>query len=141
VRTKVIFKVYVASLYVPQKAASAEAVLASAPRRVRLDLLRNLSAGQLVDALKEGLVDNNSAPALAGVQHEVDELVRIMQGMGDVREGSVITLDYADGATVIAQDGVPRGTIPGDAFNQALLRIWLGDHPVQSDLRRAMLGA
>jgi long-chain acyl-CoA synthetase len=140
VRTRAIFKVYVGSLYVPQKASGTDAVLASAPRRVRLDLLRNLSAGQLVDALLDGLEDNNSPEALAAIKPEVDEMVRIMRGFGDVKEGSVVTLDYADGATHIGQDGTARGSIPGEAFNRALLRIWLGEHPVQGDLRKAMLG-
>ena len=30
--------------------------------------------------------------------------------------------------------------LEGEAFNQALLRIWLGDAPVQADLKKAMLG-
>jgi len=51
VRTRAIFKVYVGSLYVPEKAATLDAVLARTPRRVQLNLLRNLSADQLVDAL------------------------------------------------------------------------------------------
>lgn len=140
VRTRAIFKVYVGSLYLPRKAATLDAALAGAPRRVRLDLLRNLSAGQLVDALLDGLRDNNTPEALAALKPEVDEMVRIMRSFGDVKEGSVVTLDYADGATQIGQDGTARGSIPGEAFNRALLRIWLGERPVQADLRKAMLG-
>jgi hypothetical protein len=140
VRTRLLFKVYVASLYVPHKVTSVDAVLASPTRRVRLDLLRHLRAEQLVGALQDGLTDNNPPDALAAIRPEVDALEQVMRSLGDVPERSVITLDYADGATVIAQDGVPRGSIPGDAFNQALLRIWLGDHPVQANLRQAMLG-
>jgi long-chain acyl-CoA synthetase len=140
VRTRAIFKVYVGSLYLPRKTASTDAVLASAPRRVRLDLLRNLSAGQLVDALLDGLADNNSPEALAAIKPEVDEMVRIMRGFGDVKEGSVVTLDFVDGATRIGQDATVRGRIAGEAFNRALLRIWLGERPVQADLRKAMLG-
>ena len=33
-----------------------------------------------------------------------------------------------------------KGTIPGEPFNRALMKVWLGDHPVQSDLKKAMLG-
>ena len=140
VRTRAIFKVYVGSLYVPQKAASLDAVLSRAPRRVQLNLLRNLSADQLVDALVDGLKENNSAAELEAVKPQTDELVRIMKSFGEVKEGSVVTLDYADGATRIAQDGAAKGSIAGEAFNRALLRIWLGDRPVQADLKKAMLG-
>jgi len=140
VRTRAIFKVYVGSLYVPEKAATIDAVLARAPRRVQLNLLRNLSAEQLVDALVDGLRENNSAADLDAVKPQVDELVRIMKSFGDVKEGSVVTLDFVDGATRIAQDGTSRGSVAGEPFNRALLRIWLGDHPVQADLKKAMLG-
>jgi long-chain acyl-CoA synthetase len=139
-RTPAIIKVYVGSRYLPRKATTLDAALAGAPRRVRLDLLRNLSAGQLVDALLDGLKDNNTPQALAALGPEVDEMVRIMRSFGDVKEGSVVTLDYADGATQIGQDGTARGSIPGETFNRALLRIWLGERPVQADLRKAMLG-
>src|SRR5882762_4808346 len=55
VRTRAIFKVYVASLYVPQKTADSAAALAKGPRRIQLNLLRTLSADQLADALNDGL--------------------------------------------------------------------------------------
>jgi chalcone isomerase-like protein len=132
--------VYVGSLYVPQKATSLDAVLARAPRRVQLNLLRDLSANQLVDALVDGLKENNSAAELEAVKAQTDELVRIMKSFGEAKEGGVVTLDYVDGATRIAQDGAAKGSVPGEAFNRALLRIWLGDKPVQADLKKAMLG-
>jgi hypothetical protein len=34
-----------------------------------------------------------------------------------------------------------RGTIEGADFFQAVLRIWLGDKPADSGLKRGMLGA
>ena len=44
IRTKLMFKVYVGSLYVPAKATSAGAVYAKAPRRVQLNMLRDVTA-------------------------------------------------------------------------------------------------
>ena len=140
VRTRAIFKVYVGSLYLPVRATSTSAALAGVPRRVQLNLLRTLTADQLVDALVDGLKDNNAAAELEAVRPQVDELVRIMKGFGEVRDGSVVTLDFADNATRIAQDGVAKGSVPGEPFNRALMRIWLGDKPVQGDLKKAMLG-
>ena len=140
VRTRAIFKVYVGSLYLPARVTSASAALAGVPRRVQLNLLRTLTADQLVDALVDGLKDNNPASELDAVRPQVDELVRIMKGFGEVREGSVVTLDFANDATRIAQDGAVKGSVPGEAFNRALMRIWLGDKPVQGDLKKAMLG-
>jgi long-chain acyl-CoA synthetase len=139
-RTRAIFKVYVGSLNLTEKATSAQSALSHAPRRMQLNLLRNLSSAQLVDALVDGMKDNNSAAELEAVKPQTDELVRIMKSFGDVKEGSVVTLDYVDGVTRIGQDGTAKGSIPGEPFNRALLRIWLGEKPVQADLRKALLG-
>src|SRR6185437_9471558 len=54
-RKRAIFKVYVGSLYVTEKAATGEAVLAKGPRRIQMNVLRDLSADQLVNALVDGL--------------------------------------------------------------------------------------
>lgn len=140
VRTRAIFKVYVASLYVPAKADTLAGVLAQKPRRVRLDLVRNLSAAQLVDALLDGLRSNTPEAELASIRPQVDQLVAIMTSLGDVREGNAVTLDFVDGETRVALNGELRGIVPGEAINQALLRIWLGERPVQVDLKKAMLG-
>ena len=140
IRTRVMFKVYVGSLYVPVKAADLAAVLAKGPRRVQLNLLRNLSADQLVDALNDGLKDNNTEAEMTAVKAQADQLTTIMKAFGEVKEGNIVTLDFVDGATAIGFNGAPRGTIPGEAFNKALVKIWLGDKPVQADLKKAMLG-
>ena len=140
VRTRAIFKVYVGSLYVPAKAADLGAVLAKGPRRIQMNIMRNLSADQLVDALVDGLKENNSADELAAVKTQTAELVATMKAFDDVKEKDVVTLDFVDGATKIGLNGAAKGSIAGEPFNRALTKIWLGDHPVQADLKKAMLG-
>jgi long-chain acyl-CoA synthetase len=140
VRTKMLFKVYVASLYLRQKGADLAAALASSPRRVQLNLLRDLSANQLVDALVDGLNESNTPEQVAAVKPQTDQLAGIMKAFGEVKEKDVVTLDFVDGATRVALNGQSKGSIPGEAFNQALMRVWLGDKAVQPDFRKAMLG-
>jgi hypothetical protein len=141
VRTRVVFKVYVASLYLPQKATDLAGVLARSPRRIQLNMLRTLSADQLVEALNEGLNENNTAVELTAVKPQVDQLAAIMKSFKDVKEKDVITLDFVDGATRIGLNGEAKGNIGGDAFNQALTKVWLGEKPVQADLKKSLLGA
>ena len=140
VRKRAIFSVYVGSLYVPEKAASAQAVLAKAPRRIQLNLLRNLSSDQLIDALLDGLKANTTEAQMQSLAVPVGELAAIMKAFGSAKEGDVVTLDFADGATKIGLNGAERGAIAGEAFNRALTSIWIGEHPVQDDLKKAMLG-
>ena len=52
----------------------------------------------------------------------------------------VITLDFVDGATKVGWNGENKGAIAGEPFNRALSRIWIGDKPVQTDLKKALLG-
>jgi len=125
---------------VPAKATDLAAVLAKGPRRIQLNLLRDVSADQLLEALNDGLKDNNSAAELTAIKAQTDQLATIMKSFGEVKEGSVVTLDFVDGATKIALNGAAKGSIAGDPFNRALTRIWLGDKPAQADLKKAMLG-
>jgi hypothetical protein len=54
----------------------------------------------------------------------------------------VITLDYIpESGTRVTLNGEPKGeAIAGDDFYRALLRIWLGENPVDSSLKKALLG-
>jgi len=140
IRSRAIFKVYVGSLYLPAKAGDLAGVLAKGPRRIQMNLLRDLSADQLVDALNDGLKDNNSEAELAAVKAQQIQLATIMKAFGDVKEGNVVTLDFVDDGTAIGFNGAAKGAIPGEAFNRALTRIWLGEKPAQVDLKKAMLG-
>ncbi len=140
VRKRAIFKLYVGSLYLPAKAGSAADVLAKAPRRIQLNLLRNLSSDQLIGALMDGLKQNLSAAEMQAITVQTGELAAIMKSFGEAKEGSVVALDFVGNATTISLEGTPRGSVEGAAFNDALTRIWIGEHPVQADLKKAMLG-
>jgi hypothetical protein len=35
-----------------------------------------------------------------------------MKSFGEAKEGSVVTLDFVDGATVVTLNGAAKGTIP-----------------------------
>jgi Chalcone isomerase-like len=143
VRTRIIFKVYVGALYLPErKTAAAEVQALNGPKRVSMTLLRDLGARQLSDALESGIRANHSEAELAALKARVDALVAIMNEIGSVKEKTAITLDFLpDSGTQISVDGVARGKpIPGADFYVALLKIWLGDKPVDASLKKAMLG-
>jgi len=140
VRKRAIFKVYVGSLYLPAKAQTTADVLAKNPRRIQLNLLRNLSSDQLIDALMDGLKQNLSPAELQAIAVQTGEMAAIMKAFGQAKEGSVVTIDFVDTSTKIGLDGSERGTIDGAAFSDALTRIWVGEHPAQADLKKALLG-
>ena len=48
--------------------------------------------------------------------------------------------DAGTGTAVRINDEL-RGTVAGNAFYRALLKVWLGDKPVSKPLKKAMLGS
>ena len=143
-RTRFVIKVYVGALYLPEKKTSAaDALAAKGAKRVSLHLLRDLTAEQLANALDEGLNNNLSEAEREKAKPQIEALRATMQAVGNAREKSVITIDYlpeAD-ATRLSLNGAPVGaTIPGEAFYRDLLKVWLGEKPVEASLKRAMLG-
>lgn len=143
-RTRYFFKVYVAGLYLPRRAASAEDALAgSGAKRIVLVMRREASAEQFCESIDAGLRANNSPAELDRVKPQTEALYAMIRAAAQARAGMKIVLDYAPsaGATTLYGDGRPLGPpMPGEGFFRALLRIWLGERPVQNDLKELLLG-
>lgn len=142
-RTRIFFKVYVAGLYVPQKANSAAALLAQkGPRRVAISMLREVDAETFAGSLNDGLKNNHTEQQLAAMKAQIDALISNFKSIGEARKGDVILIDFTpDAGTRLVVNGQPRGVaIPGEEFFTAVLRIWLGDKPADADLKKGMLG-
>lgn len=142
VRVKLVFSVYAASLYLPQKQTSAQGVLTQAgPKSVQAVLLRELTSDEFVGAMIKGFNANNTEADVAHFKPRLDMLETMMKSVGTAPKGTAIHIDFVPGSgTRIIVDGQQRGAdIPGEDFYQALLRIWLGNHPVDADLKAALL--
>ncbi len=143
VRVRAIFKVYVAGLYVPQRSADPEKLLAqSGARRISLVMLRNLDAESLASALHDGLKNNHTDAQLKAMAPQTIALNAALNAVGEVKKGDVIYFDYLpDAGTRVTVNGQVQGTsIPGEEFFTAVLRIWLGNKPADSGLKKGLLG-
>jgi chalcone isomerase-like protein len=142
-RRRLIFKVYVAGLYLPEKRNSPMGVFALAgPKRASITLLRDVPAQELVDTLTRGIRDNSSLQEQPILKARVDQLAANLLSIRWGRKGDVITVDWLpDVGTVATLNGEVRGnSIPGYDLYRALLRVWLGDHPTSAGLKKALLG-
>lgn len=141
-RNFMFFDIYVAALYLPKRQADAHAVLRhDLPRRMRITLLREVSAERDVEFLLGGLEDNNTPEELAAIQVSLDQFLHMIRALGTVTKGSVVQLDYLpDVGTRVWLNQRLLGTVSGAAFNRALLKIWLGEQPIQEKLKKALLG-
>ena len=141
-RTRFFFKVYVAGLYLPAKQTAADAIItADDPFRISLYMLRDLGEKRFLDAFIEAIDENHTKAEMGMLHDQIMQMTDIFQRVKDVHSGDLITMDYSPGnGTRIAVNGVDYGTIAGAMFHRALLKIWLGSHPVQADLKSALLG-
>jgi len=144
-RTRALFfKIYVGGLYLPERSTSAAAALAAkGAKRIQLTMVREADAEQFVESIDAGLRANHSEAQLAQVKPQIDALMAMIRNIGTSQKGATIVLDYAPSSdsTTLFVDGKPAGQpMAGEEFFRALMRIWLGENPVQADLKAALLG-
>jgi hypothetical protein len=138
-RKKLFIKVYVGGLYLPQKEKSAAKVLgADGPRRMVMHFIYDVSKEQMCEAWEEGLEANTPNPP-AEVKKAFETLCGWMDGVG---EGQKLVLTYLPGeGTAVEVGGKAKGTIPGKAVADAILRTWIGPKPGPGeDFKKAVLG-
>lgn len=140
IRKKFIIKVYVGSLYLTVKRSSVKEILddPGAKRIVMNFLYKEVSADTLIEGWNEGFAENNSSQELLPLQ---DRIRQFNTFFSTVRKDDEIRLDYLpeEGTQVWINDTL-KGSVPGEDFFRALLKIWLGPNPPDIKLKEAMLG-
>ncbi len=137
-RKKFFVKIYVGGLYLPQKSADADAIVASAgPDRILMHMIYAVGKEDFADAWHDDFKANN--PQDYAALH--DQIEQFIAWFGDSKKDDVVTMDWVPGqGTQISWNGTFRGNIVGDAFHKALLKVFLGPKPPTSDLKDGMLG-
>jgi len=140
IRKKYFMKIYIGALYLPaSQSSAAEITTGETPRSVHMHILHSkISQKKITNAWVDGLKANipkNEMTALLPKLEEFNALFR------EVHAGDVIRIDYLPGTgTQVSINDEVRGSVKGADFFNALLLVWLGDNPVSSGLKEAMLG-
>lgn len=143
IRYWAVFKVYVASLYLPEKKKTVADILASnGPRRMQLALLRDVNSEELGQAFVDGLNANTEKTEKSKFVNQTVKMGEIFASLQKLGKGDVITCDWVPSAGMkIYVNGKQLGeTLPDLAFYNAFLRIWLGDKPAGAELKTALIG-
>jgi len=141
VRYKFFFKIYIAALYLEEKSEDIKQIIESsqAKRVVMHFLYDKVEKEKLVSAWMEGFEDNLSTEEFKAVGPRIKLFNALFETL---ESGDVIYLDFIPGkGTRVISKGRQKGIIEGDDFYAALLKIWLGDEPVDEDLKAALVGA
>lgn len=143
IRYKAIFKVYVAGLYLTEKKSTVADVLAApGPRRVTIVMLRDISNEELGRGFMSGIQQNSDRNEKAKLIMQLQKFGEVFASIPELKKGDVLTVDWLPGqGTVVHVNGKKvSDVLPDIAFYNAILKIWLGEKPVDSRLRPLMLG-
>jgi len=135
-RYRVLFKGYVAALYLGER-GPAQRALDDVPRRLEIEYFWSIPAAGFAEATDRGIARNVDTETQRRLRSRIDQLNALYE---DVEPGDRYTLTYVPGrGTELALNGQPRGVIAGADFSSALFSIWLGDDPLDAKLRDQLL--
>ncbi|MDQ7002513.1 MAG: chalcone isomerase family protein [Ghiorsea sp.] len=139
IRSKFFFDIYIGALYLANETQSAETVINSKTnKRVWMYFLYDeVSKGKLTYGWTKGF-ERNSKTNFKQLETRLNQFNNLFH---DMKKSDAVAYDFnTDGTTTVIINGKPVGSIAGQDFQQALLSVWLGKKPADSDLKEAMLG-
>jgi len=142
-RTKLVIKVYAAGLYLPEKSKTVADILKQdGPRRVTLQMARDISSEDFGKAFMDGLNDNVDKAEKQKIVTQIGKFGEMFAGVEGLKKGDVLHIDWIPGSGTVCELNGKKliENVPDINFYNALLRIWLGDKPVDRSLKPALLG-
>ncbi|MGK5068313.1 Chalcone-flavanone isomerase [compost metagenome] len=143
VRYKVIFKVYTIALYLPEKKTQLADILAlPGPRRLEIVMLRDITSDELGKAFMQGLNRSSDQADRTRLLSQTMQFGAMFEMVPGLKKGDILTVDWLpEEGTLCRLNGKQVGDkVPELAFYNALLKIWIGAHPADTQLRAHLLG-
>jgi len=136
-RYMVFIKAYVAAFYLPESIRSEDA-LGDIPKHLEIEYFHGITAQDFAKATSSSISRNVSLMTFQRLKPKIDEFNALYR---DVKPGDRYALTYIPGrGTTLSWNGQPLGTVAGEDFAVGLFDIWLGPNPLDSDLKRLLLG-
>lgn len=140
IRKKFFISVYVCGLYLEAPSNDEKKIISSeqVKRMVLKFIYKKVEKEKLVETWNEGF-ENNSAPVNSALQTKIKQFNSFFDS--DIAGGEEIVLTYIPGkGTEVSFRGKVKGTIEGKDFMEAVFKIWLGNKPADSDLKKGLMG-
>ena len=143
VRNKFHLKVYVGSLYLLNKSNNPKEIIEKdEPQLVVVDITSILmTSGSMTKYIAEGFVKSTGGKT-ADIQHEIDQALS-MFNRSPINKNDKFEIFYLpnEGGIKAFKNGKFLYFVPcGMEFKKAIFGIWLGNDPVDEDLKTGMLG-
>ena len=139
IRKKLWIAVYVGGLYLEHPTHDAAQIIqANEVKQVRMHFTTGLATkGKMDDGWDEGFEENSPDSV-----NRLKPRIETFKGyFGDMNDGDLVEItSVPDQGTTVSINGKLKGTIEGQDFSQALMRVWFGPHPPTAPLKQGMLG-
>lgn len=137
-RQKLWVKVYVGGLYLENPTTNGKtAATSKQTKKMVMHFMTNKAKKKKMDgAWIEGFEANYAH--YDAIEARVKTFIDFF---GDMKEEDVVEMTLVPGkGTTVVLNGVTKGTIKGDDFAEALLKVWVGDEPPTDDFKEGILG-
>jgi len=129
---------YVAALYLEPGQPAME-VLSDVPKRLVIEYFHGIDAEDFARATIDRVLANVGEAEFERLRPGIEELNALYR---DVRPGDRYALTYVPGVgTELSLNGQALGTVSGSALARAVFAIWLGEVPLDRELKAELLGS
>ena len=136
-RYMVFIKAYVAAFYLPERIRSEDA-LGDVPKHLEIEYFHDINAQDFAKATTSSISRNLSLMTFQRLKPKIDEFNALYR---DVKAGDRYALTYVPGkGTTLSWNNTPLGTVASNEFAVGLFGIWIGPNPLDTGLKRLLLG-
>jgi long-chain acyl-CoA synthetase len=140
-RTQFFFNVAVIALYGSTVSADSSAAAGvNFPAVVNIHFLRDVDWDDITAELDYGLKSNQTKEELMILAPAIKQFDEVIKTAGEVKEGSTLSLLLRENDVEVRLNKKILGSNATQGLSKALLKIWLGEHPIQESVKKALLG-
>lgn len=140
IRSKFVFDLYVAGLYLTDKNTDANTIITSDnPMALRLHIISSkITSKKMTKATRKGFTKATRGKTDA-ISNEINQFLEAFSNK--IVEGDTFDFVYQpDQGVLVSKNEREQITVSSLAFKQALFGIWLSDKPVKERLKTKLLG-
>jgi len=132
--------IYVGGLYLQNDAQSVNELLDSkGAKRFLIKTNDSIRPDAIIRAINLGITVNHTEAELEELMPFVKQFNQIWKS--DVNEGDEVCIDFTEsGETQVSVNGENKGFIAGEIFYRAFLKTWLGDRPLNKNIKKQLMG-
>lgn len=135
-------KAFVAGLYLPAPTRDAVQVLSMpGPKRLRLRIMLDAPSHELTKSLTSRIARHEPEAVQAQLSERLTRLAAHLDGIGELHVGDTLDMDFVPDAGIVLRlnDKLVGTPVAGDDLYRSVLKIFVGDNPVDKRLKEGLL--